>query len=102
MSLQNVKCFLVGEHGVGKTTLLITFTEDRFPCENVPTIFDTFTTGFETQHVLFNLSLWEGRGSISSREYSRSRCSCYPETDVFLVCFSIADRDSFRSVKEWV
>ncbi len=35
-------------------------------------------------------------------EYDRLRPLTYPETDVFLVCFSVASPASFENVKEKV
>ena len=35
-------------------------------------------------------------------EYDRLRPNSYPQTDVFLVCFSVASPPSFENVKEMV
>ena len=36
---------------------------------------------------------------IGSDYYDRLRPLCYPQTDVFLICFSLADPESFENVK---
>lgn len=37
---------------------------------------------------------------LGQEEYDRLRALCYPQTDVFLICFSIVDPSSFDNVKQ--
>lgn len=96
--MQNIKCVLVGDGAVGKTTLLITYTTpEEYPRKYVPTVFDNFTMGVEVDGSLVNLALWDTAGE---EEYSRMRPLSYPGTDVFMICYSIdnpASLDNIRS-----
>lgn len=96
-----VKVVFVGDGAVGKTSLLMRYTEDRFPTEYVPTIFENLTTGVvlkeEEQQV--QLELWDTAGQ---EDYARLRSLSYPETDVFVLCFCVVDSvSSSNLVDKW-
>uniref|UniRef100_A0A8C4SA05 Cell division cycle 42, like n=1 Tax=Erpetoichthys calabaricus TaxID=27687 RepID=A0A8C4SA05_ERPCA len=80
--MQTIKCVVVGDGAVGKTCLLISYTTNKFPSEYVPTVRTSF--------------VWQ-------EDYDRLRPLSYPQTDVFLVCFSVVSPSSFENVREkWV
>merc|ERR1712000_782583 len=81
-------------------SMLISYTENNFPVEYVPTVFDNFTTGTEVDSTMINFALWDTAGQ---EEYARLRALSYPETDVFLVCFSVTDPDSLDNCRtKWI
>jgi len=86
----------VGDAGVGKTCLLISYTENRFPVDYIPNVFDNFTTEVEVDGHPIKLALLDTAGP---EEYSRLRALSYPETDVFLICFSTVALASFENIK---
>mmetsp|Transcript_69972 Transcript_69972/g.216342 ORF Transcript_69972/g.216342 Transcript_69972/m.216342 type:complete len:197 (-) Transcript_69972:241-831(-) len=94
--MENCKCVIVGEDSVGKTSILISYTTNRFPEENVPTVFDNYSMNVMVDSKAITLGLWDTAGSD---DQGRLRPLCYPQTDVFLICFSIADPSSIEKVR---
>ena len=62
--------------------------------------FDTYTTTVMVNHEPVTLDFFDTCGA---EEYYRLRSLSYPQTDVFLVCFSLVSPASFENVAEkWV
>ena len=109
--MQTIKCVVVGDGngwggtggGVGKTSLLISYTTKTFPGEYVGSFVVSNDVDLMTVMIggePYTLGLFDTAGQ---EDYDRLRPLSYPQTDVFLVCFSVVSPSSFENVKEkWV
>lgn len=95
-----IKCVLVGDTGVGKTSLAARITSRKFKDEYIPTIFDNYAATVLLDQKPFHLSLFDTAGK---EDYEKLRVISYLNCNVFLICFSAVDRDSLANVeKRWV
>ena len=92
-----LKLVVVGDGGVGKTSLLLSFTTDTFPADYVPTVFENYTADIAVADTVRRVTLFDTAGQ---EEFDKLRPLAYPKTDVFLVCFCVASPASYNNVKE--
>ncbi|KAJ2064906.1 Rho GTPase [Coemansia aciculifera] len=95
--MQTIKCVVVGDGAVGKTCLLISYTTNKFPSEYVPTVFDNYAVTVMIGDEPYTLGLFDTAGQ---EDYDRLRPLSYPQTDVFLVCYSVTSQASYENVRE--
>eukprot|EP00009_Paramoeba_aestuarina_P001683 CAMPEP_0201520964 /NCGR_PEP_ID=MMETSP0161_2-20130828/13544_1 /ASSEMBLY_ACC=CAM_ASM_000251 /TAXON_ID=180227 /ORGANISM="Neoparamoeba aestuarina, Strain SoJaBio B1-5/56/2" /LENGTH=201 /DNA_ID=CAMNT_0047919499 /DNA_START=92 /DNA_END=697 /DNA_ORIENTATION=- len=100
MSRMEVKCVVVGDGAVGKTCMLISYTEGKFPKEYVPTVFENYEAEISVHGIDVKFSLWDTAGQEG---YARIRTLSYPKTDIFLLCFSVDNQPSLANVRDrWI
>mmetsp|Transcript_15795 Transcript_15795/g.14294 ORF Transcript_15795/g.14294 Transcript_15795/m.14294 type:complete len:184 (+) Transcript_15795:85-636(+) len=92
----NIKCVVCGDGAIGKTCMLISYATNKFPDKYVPTIFETYTATVMVDNKPVSLGLWDTAGQ---EDYDRLRLLSYPQTDVFLICFSIDSPISYENVR---
>ncbi|KAJ2501775.1 GTP-binding protein Rho1 [Coemansia sp. RSA 1972] len=93
------KFVVVGDGACGKTCLLRTFHDGRFPIDlkYIPTVFDVCVKAIDYRGGIVELALWDTAGQ---EDYDRLRIMAYPDADVVIVCFSVDAIDSLSNVFE--
>uniref|UniRef100_A0A6A7G0R5 Cell division control protein 42 homolog n=1 Tax=Hirondellea gigas TaxID=1518452 RepID=A0A6A7G0R5_9CRUS len=95
-----LKVAVVGDGTVGKTCLLLSHVRQKFPEEYTPTVFDNMKHNQVVDGVTYTLTLWDTAGQ---EEYEKLRPLSYPNTSVFIVCFSLDSRVSFDNIpRKWL
>ena len=95
-----IKCVFLGDGAVGKTSLIVSYTTNGYPSEYVPTAIDTYDV---VVHVDDSPVTFEMCDTPGQDDFDTLRPLVYPETDVFLLCFSVVSPSSFHNVREkWI
>lgn len=93
-----MKIVVVGDGGCGKTCLLVSYAQQKFPEIYVPTVFENYVTNVLSPNgKLIELALWDTAGQ---EEYDRLRPLSYPDADLLLICFALDNVISLQNVKD--
>ncbi|KAH8411285.1 hypothetical protein KR215_001359, partial [Drosophila sulfurigaster] len=92
----SIKCVLVGDGAVGKTNLILSYLENRFNPEHVPTASDIYNVDVNVNESPVHLQLCDTAGQDT---LDPLRELCYPDSDVFLLCFSVVKPETFGAIK---
>ena len=97
---RGIKLVVIGDGAVGKTCLLISYANNRFPEDYIPTVFDNYVVNLTAGEQNIELGLWDTAGQ---EEYDRLRPLSYANANVFLVCFSVVNPVSYENVlAKWI
>jgi len=90
----NIKIVVVGDYGVGKTSLIFRFCQGKLPHED-PTYYDN---SFEESRMIGSHAIYCSTVDTSGRE-DYTRILCYHKTSLFFLCFSLVNVKSFMNMK---
>lgn len=96
-----IKVFLVGDHSTGKTLIAIKFTSGFVPDGYIPT-----STNYVAHKEVFEgaeVSLGVLDAPRDGESAASLRALGYPGTDVLLICCSVVEPQSFKSIEKiWI
>jgi len=95
MTARNIKLVVIGDGAVGKTCLLISYANNKFPEDYIPTVFDNYVVNITAGNETIELGLWDTAGQ---EEYDRLRPLSYANANVFLICFAVVNPISFDNI----
>ncbi|PVF94897.1 GTP-binding protein rhoA [Serendipita vermifera] len=94
------KVVLLGDGYVGKTYLILQFRTGNFPMQFIPTFMERYIEDIEINGKRMELEICDTAGQ---EDYDRLRPLDYPGTNVFLLCFSVDDSESFENIElKWI
>lgn len=95
-----VRCVVVGDGLVGKTSLLRRIVLGYFDKTQLMTLKEAFQYEIKFQNIDVDVILTDTPGQD---DYDRLRVCCYPSTDIFIITFSFDLPNSFDRVKsKWI
>ena len=100
IQIPKIHTICIGDGAVGKTCLLLRYSTNQFPKEYISTVFDQYQATVMVDGKPINLVLQDTAGQ---EDYDRLRPLSYPPVDIFLVCYSIINKNSYQNVaSKWV
>ncbi|XP_053378550.1 rho-related GTP-binding protein RhoQ-like [Mercenaria mercenaria] len=95
-----VRCSIVGDSFVGKTTLIKQFLGEERTDRPTPTVFDNFAGNIHTEDGFYTVSIFDTTGQ---HDMDGLRHFPYAQSDTIIVCYSVIDRASFNNVLQvWI
>ncbi|KAJ5076567.1 small gtpase rac1 [Anaeramoeba ignava] len=87
----------IGNDGIGKTSLLMTYNDKKIPEKYIPNLSESFTKNFKIENKEFEIEFWD---SGHTSDVDRIRYLCINQSQLTAICFAIDNLyESFESVE---
>eukprot|EP00924_Labyrinthula_sp_SR-Ha-C_P014651 snap_masked-scaffold_135-processed-gene-0.1-mRNA-1 protein AED:0.04 eAED:0.04 QI:0/0/0/0.5/1/1/2/0/207 len=101
MTSYPIKLVIVGDGSVGKTSMFLSYTDrvrlEKYLKKYSPTVLENYALDVPLSPTeVIKLDIWDTAGQD---ELVRVRQLSYPDTDVFLICYSCDNKSSLDNVK---
>jgi len=96
----SLKILLIGDSQVGKTSLLLKYTEHIFPEEHIATIGVEYKDRFIIRdNYNIRLQIWDTAGQERFHSITKN---IYRNANGVLFVYDITNRESFNNIKNWI
>ena len=94
------KLLIIGESGVGKTCLLLRFTDDSFTANHLTTIGIDFKIKIiDLSGKLIKLQIWDTAGQERFRTITKTY---YKGAHGIILTYDVTDQNSFKNIRNWI
>ena len=98
MKTRNYKAVIIGDSSVGKSSLMLRFTDDHFSMNYLTTIGVDFKfSSFMLNQISFKIQIWDTAGQ---EKYQTITKTFYKGTDMVILVFDLTSRKSFEDLSE--
>ena len=95
-----LKLLIIGDSNVGKTSMLLNYTDHYFPESHLATIGVEYKVKeINTNKYHIELQIWDTAGQERFRSITKS---FFRNTNGIIFVYDITNRKSFQSVKDWI
>ena|SRR3990167_31068 len=100
MADYTIRLITIGDAGVGKSCMILRFTEDKFDHQKGSTVGVEYSTkDIEIEDTRIRLQLWDTAGQEQFKSITRSY---YRSAAGAIIVFDLTNEESFLNVKKWV
>jgi small GTP-binding protein len=92
-----IKCLVVGNHAIGKSSLIKTYIDGDFPPSVESAVLDSFHCDIPIEQTTYKIEIIDVPGE--REEFNDIRNLAYKQADACILCFSLDDRESLEAVK---
>ena len=91
---------LIGTQSVGKTSLLLTFTDNSFKEKYSPTVgVDFRVVTLKYKDIITKIHIWDTAGQ---ERFKSIATNYYRSSNGFIYVYDISDRESFNNLEGWI
>ena len=100
-NLVNLKFLVIGEPGVGKSSLMLRFTEEKFSTDILPTVGLDFRVKVMDHHKGYSvkLSIWDTAGQ---ERFKNITSAYYRGAHGVILVYDLTSRRSFENLEHWL
>ena len=95
-----LKILILGDSGVGKTSILIKYINNKFDESHIATIgVDYMDKTIKYKNINVKWQIWDTSGQEKFRSIARN---FYRNSDAIFIVFDLNNKDTYNSIKQWI